>query len=144
MKQSVTMLITLLTVAGLMVVGCVQSQQEIQNESTAVTATITTDCIVHYYKTNASAYITRQKHGYNPQEVFFEAVSTEPGGKVRCTLRKDEYTSSGLKEHRLSDLPDSFWSKDLAVSVFYSFCAGGDLLETESMISAEKIKIEGQ
>lgn len=124
--------------------GCSQNQQETQDEPVAITASIRTDCIAHYYKTNASAYITQQQHGYNPSEGYFEAFATEPGGMIQCTLLKEDYVSSGLKEHRLSDLPKSFGSKNLAVAVFYSFCAGGDLLETESMISAENIKIEGR
>ena len=144
MKHSLSVLIALVVVAGLLFTGCSQSQQEKADEPVAVAATITTDCIVHYYKTNASAYITQQQHGYNPSEGFFEASSNEPGGAIQCTLQKDDYQSSGLKQQRISDLPNAFGNKDLAVVVFYSFCAGGGLLETESMIAGENVKIEGQ
>ncbi len=144
MKRSVSLLIASMAVVGLFLTGCSQSQQETQGEPVSVEAAITTDCIVHYYKTNASAYITRQQHGYNPSAGFFQAVSTEPVGPVQCSLLKDDYDSSDPKQQTLSDLPDSFWSKNLAVAVFYSFCAGGGLLETESMASSENIKIEGR
>ena len=144
MKHSVSLLIALSVAEGIFLTGCSQSQQPIHDESISVTATITTDCIVHYYKTNASAYITRQQHGYNPSAGFFQAVSTEPGGTVRCSLLKENYESTGLGQPRLSDLPSSFGTKNLAMAVFYSFCAGGGLLDTGSMAVAENIKIEGQ
>jgi len=144
MKRSVSLLLASMVVVGFLFAGCSQSQQETQGEPVSVGAAITTDCIVHYYKTNASPYITWQQHGYNPSDGFFQAVSTEPTGTVQCLLLKDDYDSSGLKQQILSDLPSSFWSKNLAVAVFYSFCAGGGLLETESMVSTENIKIEGR
>ena len=144
MKHSVSLLIALSVAAGIFLTGCSQSQQPIHDESISVTATITTDCIVHYYKTNASAYITQQQHGYNPSAGFFQAISNEPGGTIQCTLQKEDYESTGLKQTRLSDLPNSFGSKNLAVAIFYSFCAGGGLLDTETMTAAENIKIEGQ
>ena len=144
MKHLVSLLIASMAVVGILFTGCSQSQQETQDEPVAVTAAITTDCIVHYYKTNASAYMTRQQHGYNPSAGFFQAVSTEPTGTVQCSLLKDNYDSSGQKQQTLSDLPATFWSKNLAIAVYYSFCAGGGLLEIESMIPAANIKIEGQ
>lgn len=143
MKYSVSLLIVPIVVATLLFAGCSQSQQQTAEEPVSVRATITTDCIVHYYKTNASAYMTRQQHGYNPGKGFFEAVSTEPVGTVQCSLLKDDYESSVSKKKTLSDLP-SFWSKNLAVAVFYSFCAGGGLLKTDSMQSADNVKIEGR
>ncbi len=144
MKYLVSLLIASMVVVGLLFAGCSQSQQETQDDPVSVKAAIITDCIVHYYKTNASAYITRQQHGYHPSVGFFQAVSTEPTGVVQCSLLRDDYSLSGQKQQILSDFPDSFWSKNLAVAVFYSFCAGGGLLETDSMLSAENIKIEGQ
>ena len=144
MKHSVSLLIALSVAAVLFLTGCSQSQQAIQDESVDGVATITADCIVHYYKSNASAYITRQQHGYNPSAGFFQAVSTEPGGTVQCSLLKENYESTGLEQPRLSDLPNSFGTKNLAMAVFYSFCAGGGLLDTGSMAAAENIKIEGR
>ena len=144
MKHSAFLLIASIVGGTFLFSGCSQSQQENQDEQVSVKAAITTDCIVHYYKTNASAYITRQQHGYNPSAGFFQAVSTEPTGVVQCSLLKDDYDAAGQKQQTLSDLPESFWSKNLAVAVFYSFCGGGGLLETESMVSGENIKIEGQ
>ena len=122
--------------------GCGRHQQT-RDEPISVSATIVTDCIVHYYKSNSSAYITQQQHGYNPSARFLEVIANEPGGKVKYTLKEDSYSSSDLKKQFLSDLPRSFWSKNLAIGVFYSFCAGGGLLETDSMVSGEKVKIEG-
>ena len=144
MKHLTSLLIASMVVMGLLLSGCGQNQQETTEEPVAVTAAITTDCIVHYYKANASAYITRQQHGYNPSAGFFHAVSTEPTGTVQCSLLKDDYDSSDQKQQVLSDLPATFWSKNLAVAVYFSFCAGGGLLETDSMLSGENVKIEGQ
>ena len=97
MKHSASLLIVSMVVAGLLFAGCSQSQQETQDEPVSVKAAIITDCIVHYYKTNASAYITRQKHGYNPSTGFFQAVSIEPTGTIQCSLLKDDYHSA---DHR--------------------------------------------
>jgi hypothetical protein len=144
MKHSMSLLIASIVAVGLSLAGCSQSQQETQGEPMAVTATITTDCVVHYYKSNASDYMTQQQHGYGPSAGFFQAISIEPSGTIQCSLLKDDYDSSDLKQQTLSDLPATFWSKNLAVAVFYSFCAGGGLLETESMIPGENVKIEGQ
>jgi hypothetical protein len=132
MKHSVSLLIALSVAAVFFLTGCSQSQQAIQDESVDGVATITADCIVHYYKSNASAYITRQQHGYNPS------------AGVQCSLLKENYESTGLGQPRLSDLPNSFGTKNLAMAVFYSFCAGGGLLDTGSMAAAENIKIEGR
>ncbi|OQY08045.1 MAG: hypothetical protein B6I25_00060 [Planctomycetales bacterium 4572_13] len=139
-----SLLIASTVVVVFLFAGCAQSQQQRADEPVSVRAAIATDCIVHYYKTNASSYITRQRHGYNPSAGFFQAISTEPVGVVQCSLLKDDYDSSEPKQQSLSDLPDTFWSKNLAASVFYGFCAAGGLLETESMLSAENIKIEGR
>lgn len=144
MKHSVSLLIASIVVVGLLLAGCSQTQRQTQDEPVSVKAAITTDCIVHYYKTNASAYMTRQRHGYNPSAGFFRAISTEPTGTVQCSLMKDDFDSSGPKQQTVSDLPATFWSKNLAVAVFYSFCGGGGLLETDLMHSAENIKIEGR
>ncbi|MEN8128294.1 MAG: hypothetical protein ABFR90_10905 [Planctomycetota bacterium] len=146
MRNSAVLSVVLLAVLNILLIGCGHDAQQDTQQETArsVSPTIETNCIVHYYKTNASDYITWQQHGYNPEAGFFTAVSTEPIGTVQCSLQEDDYDSSGQKEESLSDFPGSFWSKDLATILFYSFCAGADLLETESMAAGENIKIEGQ
>jgi hypothetical protein len=144
MKSTISLLIAFVVVMGLVFTGCTQSQSAEQTEPAAFNSTITADCIVHFYKTNASTYITRQQHGFNPAAVLFESVSDEPTGPVKCSLLKDEFTSSGQKSQGLSDLPRSFWNKHLAAAVFYSFCAGGGLLETGTMFPGDTIKVEGQ
>lgn len=130
--------------AGFLSVGCRPIQQNSPGESVAVEPSITADCIVQYFKANASAYITHQEHRFNPSEKFFQAVSTEPIGIVQCSLHGDVFASSGLKSKPLSDLPSSFWTRNLAAAVFYSFCGTGELIETESMASGDNIKIEGR
>ena len=145
MKQLMDLLIGFLVVVGLMLPGCVQSRQENQiYEPVSVSGTIAADCIVQYYKTNNSAYITQQKHWYNPSAGFLKVISEEPGGDIQFTLLDGKYTSSDQKKHQLSDLPNSFGSKNLAVGLFYSFCAGSGLLKTDGMTSSDNIKIEGQ
>ena len=145
MRYSVSLSIVLLAVLGILFAGCGQQTQQVaQDEVVSVKATIEADCIVHYYKTNTSAYITRQRHGYDPESGFFAASSMEPTGNVRCSLIRDIFDSSGQRQPALSDLPGSFWSKNLATALFYSFCAGGNLLETESLAAGENIRIEGQ
>ncbi len=55
---------------------------------------IETDCIVHYYKSDGSAYITRQRHGYHPIQLIFSAISNEPTGVVECLLTQDGFDYS--------------------------------------------------
>lgn len=145
MKTSATLLIASLVVTMLLFTGCREPQQTVSVEKAVFPQiAITADCVAHYYKTNAADYITSQQHGFNPAKGFFRASSTEPTGAVECSLLRGEYQSSSPKHASLSDLPGSFWSRNLAIGVFYSFCAGGGLLETDSMVSMEPIKIEGQ
>lgn len=145
MRHGTILFVMLGVVSTLSLTGCQQQiQKETQDGVVPSMATIQADCIVHYFKTNASAYITRQRHDYNPETGFFRAVATEPIGKIQCTLNRDNFTSTGQKKAALSDLPDSFWNKNLATVLFYGFCAGGDLLEISSMQAGENVKIEGR
>ncbi|MHC5191015.1 MAG: hypothetical protein ACYSOP_02355 [Planctomycetota bacterium] len=144
MKSSMIVWGVWVVLAGFLSVGCRQIQQNSPGESVAVEPSITADCIVQYFKANASAYITHQEHRFNPSEKFFQAVSTEPIGIVQCSLHGDVFTSSGLKSKPLSDLPSSFWTRNLAAAVFYGFCGAGGLIETEAMASGDTIKIEGR
>jgi len=145
MKQSTVLLIAITVALNVTLTGCHrQDRQEGPDAMASVQAVIEADCIVHYFKSNGSAYMTRQQHRFNPEAGFFEASSMEPTGKVKCSLVRDSYHSSGQEQKPLSDLPDSFWNKNLATALFYSFCAGGELLNTGSMIAGENVKIEGQ
>ena len=145
MRHWTVLFVVLGVVSTLSLTGCEQQvQKETQKESSLTMATIQADCIVHYFKTNGSAYITRQQHECNPETGFFRATATEPIGKIQCTLNRDNFTSTGQKKVALSDLPDSFWNKNLATVLFYSFCAGGNLLDTSGMQAGENVKIEGQ
>jgi hypothetical protein len=145
MRHSAILLIVTAAVLNVTLTGCNhQIQQEDQEGAVSIQATIEADCIVHYFKTNASAYITQQQHGYNPEAGLFQATSTEPVGTVQCSLVQDVFESSGQKKGALSDLPGSFWNKDLATILFYVFCGGGNLLDTHSMTTGENVKIEGQ
>jgi len=145
MKHSIILSIALLAVLNILLIGCDgQTRKEDRDEVVSVKVTIDADCIVHYFKSNASAYITRQRHGYNPGARFFQAASMEPTGKIQCSLKQDIFDSTGQKQVALSDLPESFLNKNLATVLFYSFCAGGNLLETGSMMTGDNIKIEGQ
>ena len=134
----------LMLVCVILLTGCGQTQQTSQVNEHGIQATIQTDCIVHYYKSNAANYITRQRHGYNPAEGFFHSVSAEPTGIVECTLLKDYYSYSGQEMDSLSDLPHQFWNRDLATSVFYSFCGSGGLIDLSSMTPGDNVKVEGQ
>ena len=147
MMKHVTTLSIALVLLMVLFAGCGMSQQAQQpdeQEQALPMATVTADCVAHYYKTGAAGYMTSQRHGFNPVEGFFQAVSTEPVGAVQCSLMKGDFDSSGPENASLSDLPQSFWNRNLAVGVFYSFCAGGGLLDGETMDSGKDIKIEGQ
>jgi len=68
----------------------------------------------------------------------------EPAGQLQFTLNKNQYSEIKPKTAVLSDSPVSFCNAQLAAALFYSFCAGGDLLDTASLSSGEPIKLEGQ
>ncbi|MDH4202312.1 MAG: hypothetical protein OEV87_05420 [Phycisphaerae bacterium] len=145
MRQSIVFLIAITVALNVTLTGCNrQARQKGPDEMTSAQAAMEADCVVHYFKSNGSAYMTRQQHRFNPEAGFFEASSMEPTGKVKCSLVRDSYNSSGQEQKSLSDLPDSFWNKNLATALFYSFCAGGEILNTGSMVAGEDVKIEGQ
>lgn len=146
MKSTLTLWIVLVVVTGLLVTGCTESEQiqPVQTDQPETTLTINANCIAHYYKSDSSAYITEQKHVFIPSEGAFSSVSQEPTGTVICSLNKEEYQSSEAAVESLSDMPQEFWDKYLASSVFYGFCASGSLLDVSSMKIGEKVKMEGQ
>lgn len=145
MRHSTVLLIAITVALNITLTGCNrQARQEGPDEMASPQAAMEADCIVHYFKSDGSAYMTRQQHRFNPDAGFFEASAIEPTGKVQCSLVREMYQSSGQKQDPLSDLPDSFWNKNLATALFYSFCAGGELLETASMTAGDTVKIEGQ
>lgn len=144
MKRRMSLWMTGYLVLSVLLTSCSQQNYESQIALMAGTGLIQTDCIVKYYKSNGSAYITRQQHGYNPSEFIFQSVSNEPIGAIECVLRREQFSYSGPQDESLSDLPEEFWNKYLAASVFYSFCAGGDLVDISSMIAGDNTKIEGQ
>ena len=149
MRDSTVFLIVSTAFLNLIFTGCSRPAQPADQRHSiaaapAVKAAIETDCVVRYYKSNASAYLTRQQHRYNPRTGYFEATAKEPTGIVRCSLERGVFTSSEQKKELLSDLPGSFFNKDLALILFYGFCAGGDLLDTASMTAAGNVRIEGR
>jgi hypothetical protein len=145
MKSTLTLWTVLVVVTGLLMTGCTQSPQvEPVQADMPTTLTIKADCIAHYYRSDSSAYITQQQHVFIPSNGAFSSVSQEPMGTVTCSLSKELFQSSNKTPESLSDLPQEFWDQYLATSVFYGFCAGGDLLDISSMKIGEKVKIEGQ
>ena len=144
MRHSTVLLFVSTAVLTLIFTGCDSQSRHQQVEPVSARAAIGADCVAHYFKSNASAYITSQQHGFNPQTGFFQAASTEPVGTVECTLTQDVFSSSGPKGELLSDVPVSFWDKNLATVLFYGFCAGGDLLDAGALTPGENIKVQGQ
>jgi len=145
MKHSDTLLIASIVVMMFSLAGCGESQQVTPvDEPVSPQAAITANCVAQYYKTNAADYITSQQHGFNPAKGFFQASSTEPTGTVECSMLKGEFDTSSPEQASLSDLPGAFWDRNLAIGVFYSFCAGGELLDTDSMLPAGDVKMEGR
>lgn len=144
MKQRMLLWMTGYLVLSVLLTGCGQQKNEIQIETMAGNGLIQTDCIVNYFRSNGSSYMTRQQHGYNPSEFIFQSVSNEPIGVIECVLTREQFSYSGPQDESITDLPEEFWNKYLAASVFYGFCAGGGLLDISSMIAGDNVKIEGQ
>lgn len=139
-----TFLMCLAAVMCTLLISCTESTQTelIQEEDAG--QVIKADCITHYYKSNGSAYITRQQHQFNSAQSFFRSTSSEPIGNVECILSEGLFTISGNTSESLPDLPHEQWNEQLATSVYYSFCAGAGLLDLSSMKPEEKVKIEGR
>jgi hypothetical protein len=123
--------------------GCSQPERHKQDSDLVIKPTLTADCMAQYYRANGSAYMTRQQHGFNPIAGYFQMTAQEPTGNTQYTLLKEKYTESKQKTVALSDIPVSFCTQSLAAGIYYSFCAGGELLDTASL-SGENVKLEGK
>jgi len=124
--------------------GCSRQSAPISQDSTEIRTQISASCIARYYKTNGAVYITSQQHSFDPLTGYFQMKALEPAGQLQFTLNKNQYSEIKPKTAVLSDSPVSFCNAQLAAALFYSFCAGGDLLDTASLSSGEPIKLEGQ
>lgn len=144
MKRMSFLMMCVVTGLSLLATGCSRSTQPDPISEEAIEPQIQADCIAHYYKSNGSAYITRQQHGFTPSLGLFHAYSSEPAGPVECLLTRDGFSSTGQEKELLPDLPRQLWSKHLAASVFYSFSAGGGLLDTSAMAKGDNVRIEGR
>lgn len=138
--------ILLMTAGIIILTGCSQPQQQVsEREPLEVGPTFTAQCVAYYYKSNQSAYITKQTHGFNPDADLLKLSAQEPIGLIECTLRRDSFIAPSVESDALMDLPSEFCSQKLASAVFYSFCAASNLLDTASMtVSGSNVKIQGQ
>lgn len=126
-------------------IGCSQQSERISQDTSEIErAAIITDCIARYYKADGAAYITRQQHSFNPAAGYFQMKALEPSGQLQFTLNNNQYIEIQPKTAALSDIPVSFCNANLAAALFYSFCAGGDLLDTASLSAGQPVKLEGQ
>ncbi|MCI0499019.1 MAG: hypothetical protein L0Y36_04990 [Planctomycetales bacterium] len=144
MKRSTLFLAGLFLFGCVIFLGCAQPSQSQQDAAAPVEPVLMADCIAQYHKANGSAYMTRQQHSFNPGEGYFQMTAQEPTGKQQYTLVREQFTESSPKTAVLSDMPESFCTPMLAAALYYSFCAGGGLLDTASLVSEENVKLEGQ
>ena len=136
---------SVLLFSSVIFLGCGQSGEQKQESLSAVELALTADCIAQYHKTNGSAYLTQQQHSFNPTSGYFRMAAKEPTGNLHYTLLQNQYNeSSKQKTHPLSDMPANFCTNALAAAIYYGFCAGGELLDTASLIAGENIKLEGR
>jgi hypothetical protein len=134
----------LIPVVGLsLLAGCGDSQTAASSAS-ASGNTLQTECVASYFKVNASPYMTQQQHRFTPSTGRLRVTADEPTGRYECVLQQNQFTVVHQNTRASADLPDSFFNKALATTVFYSMCAGGSLLDTAQMTSGEPVKVLGQ
>lgn len=147
MKRSIMVQILVVTWVSVLLTGCGQvsnDQSRIEPVKTDMAGTIGADCVVNFYRTDKSPYITEQQHRFAPEAGYLNIVSREPYGVFNYTLKKDQFSSTKRAKKGLSDLDVDFCDKRLATAIFYSFSAGTNLLDKSLFATSEIVKIEGQ
>lgn len=141
MKSSMIISALLIAIIWIILTGC----QQVEPQMTTGSCTLTVDVVAHYYKSNASTYMTSQEHGFDPDNHFFQMTADEPIGPVKYSLDRGVYSVSGEETEFLSVLPKNFFTQELATAVFFSYTAAAGLLDSDSMsVSGDDVKIEGQ
>lgn len=102
------------------------------------------DCTARYFKADKTTYITRQTHQFDTGENFFALTAKEPTGPVHYSLFSGRFNTTAPRGQELSDIPREFCTPMLANGIFYSFCAGSELLDTSQMLTSENVKLEGR
>jgi hypothetical protein len=131
--------------AGMFLCGCesggVTSEAIRKDVKVSTGKAISASCIVTFYKSDGSRYISEQKHLINPSAGVIEITSEEPGGQVSCIL-DGGFVKSG--QARVKGLPISLCDRNLAQVIWASVTAGCGLLSEERGKKAEEVKMEGR
>lgn len=102
---------------------------------------IAASCIVTFYKSDGSRYISEQKHLINPSAGVIEITAEEPGGQVSCIL-DGGFVKSG--QARVKDLPISMCDRNLAQVIWASVAGGCGFLSEKSGKKGDELKMEGR
>jgi hypothetical protein len=102
---------------------------------------LTASCIVTFYKSDGSRYLSEQKHLMNPSSGVIEITSEEPGGKVSCRL-DGGFVKSG--QAKVKDLPISMCDRNLAQVIWASVAGGCGFLSEKSGKKGDEVKMEGR
>lgn len=143
MKRTIQLFLLVCAVGLVLFAGCAGTQTAAPS-APASKDVIQAECVASYYKINASPYITQQQHRFSPSAGRLRVTADEPTGPYESVLQKDLFTVVRGSTGGSADLPESFFNRALATSVFYSMCAGGGLLDTSAMTRGEPLKVLGQ
>ncbi len=135
--------IILMLSLSLMFSGCGNTTQTSQPTITADSA-ITTDCIVSYFRQGKAPYITSQQYQFDPTDETLLVTANEPASDYTFTLTKKGFTQSKDLTEFLSALPAGFVNQPLAEAIYFGFLAASNVLDTDSLVSGENMKLEGQ
>jgi hypothetical protein len=144
MRRSSILSLLFVSVFGLVLLGCegVGTKKTVTQEvKVSKGKVISAGCIVKFYKTDGSRYLSEQKHLINPSGGAIEISAQEPGGDVSCKL-DGGFTTSG--EAKVKGLAIPMCDRNLAQAIWASVAGGCGFVDEKSGETGEKVKMDGR
>jgi len=114
-----------------------------QDESgRGVSRTIVADCIVTFYKADASIYLSEQRHTIHPQSQGLEISGTEPGGQFTWELLGGDFRAVEGTAN-VGELPGVMYDRKIAKLILTGIVAGSGM-SAQLSESFELVKIQGR
>ena len=143
--RSFTILSLVAVCCGVLLSGCESpatvSQVKKADGDVVKSKAITANCIVTFYKTDGSRYLSEQEHLISPPPGGIAISAEEPGGKISCKFNGGFSRSGNVK---IKDMPISLCDRSLAKAIWASVTAGCGYLGEKSGRKGERVNLEGQ
>lgn len=142
MKRFLILSLLVVCSAGMFLCGCesggVTSEAVRKDVRVGTGKTISASCIVTFYKSDGSRYLSEQQHLINPSAGGIEITAEEPGGMISCRF-DGGFAKSG--DAKVKGLAVSMCDRNLAQVIWASVSAGCGFLSGEK---GDEVNIEGR